>query len=178
MTKTNITDPVGRLRSLRSDEKFNEFIDAYAPDGVYTINEWADMTVGIFGLKSWIQPVVANYIGTGQIDASLADEPVQIESSGAKNLGDTKLVLAPDITQPELKDFINRKWSELIKPHLYDLPYEKHRAPLNTQRNENIYRDYINRKSLVLNIDGIAFRYNISTSTVDRIIASKKKPLY
>jgi len=172
-----IIDPINELRSLLSDSGFNEFVTSYDPGGPYTTGEWAGMIVSIFNLKSWIQPVVKHYLESGEIDASLANDPVTVEAADAKNLGEVKLVLAPDITQPELKNFIISKWSTRIKPHLYDLPYNRHTIPAFPELDEAIYQEYLNKHKSGLNNVGIALKYNRSVSTVNRIIRRKKRTL-
>lgn len=168
-----ISKDIDKLHALLNDNEFQDYVKSFREDnGPYTAEGWAELMVGVFVLKSWLIPVVAHYLSTDRVVDSLADMPVNIESSAIE--GPLKLVLAPDITQPELKEWIDVNWAKRIKPLLDELPEKRYTIP-KIKRDEAVYQDYLNRKKSGLNAIGISIKYNIHVSTVYRIVSRKKK---
>lgn len=161
---------IDRFKDLLEDDDFCKFLDAYhkGANHRYSASEWAGIVVGTYELKSWLQPVVEHYILKGVIDASLAVEPVALEQDGPTGI--IKLALAPDITQPELVDFITRNWSKNIKPGLDALSRQRLRAST-IARDKRIYRDYLAGHSRTQ----LSSDCGLGLSTIDRIVALKKK---
>lgn len=162
---------IDRFKDLLEDDDFCKFLNEYhnGASRVYSASEWAGVVIGVYELKSWLQPVVEHYIlNDGAVDASLASDAVVIEQDGLTST--IKLALSPDITQPELVDFITRNWAKNIKPGLDVLSRQRLRAST-IARDKRIYRDYTaGRNRTELSAD-----YKLGLSTIDRIIALKKK---
>lgn len=165
---------LSKLTSLLSDREFQSYVSAYRESRNRNAQEWAEKIIGAFVLRSWLLPVVEAYLITGTVNESYIDDPVKVEPGDVD--GSPKLVLAHDITQPILKEWIVINWSQKIKPQLETLPEKRNLVP-NTTRDESIYQDYINRKKLSLNVVGVAFKNEVHPSTVYRIISRKKKDL-
>ncbi len=133
----------------------------------------ASYLVQKYKIWSWLSPVVEHYLMTGEVNVELANDPVNLRKDHfAQPLS---LVLAPDITQPVLREFITDNWAEVIKPNLNGIPKGRENRPLFPGRDDKVFEDYENRAKTGLTIDGIAMKYSISSRTVNRIVSDRKK---
>lgn len=164
---------IERIEALKHDAKLPKFIDFLQVDGVRPAKEMAGSIMIEFNIKSWLKPVLIHFLETGFIDSSLAEAPVRLHRDNV--YADLQLVLAPDITQPILKEFITKNWSSKIKPRVSPFPYERHTVASFPDRDQKIYETYLNRKKLGLTIVGVALMYHVSESTVKRIVRVKKE---
>lgn len=164
---------IERIEALRYDVRFPKFLDFLQRDRILPAKEMAGSIMIEFNIKSWLEPVLIHFLETDSIDNSLAEAPVRFHRDNV--YADLHLVLAPDITQPILKEFITKNWSSSIKPRVSPFPYERHTVASFPERDQKIYETYLNRKKLGLTITGVALRYHVSESTVKRIVRVKKK---
>lgn len=168
-----INDDFAKLRELLHNKEFQEFVRTFREDNApYSAGGWAEVIVGAFTLRSWLTPVVAHYLESNEFDESRAASPVTIEYE--EYPATIKLILASDITQPALKEWIDINWSKQMKPHLDVLPEQRQVVP-NIRRENAIYDDYLNRKKLSLTVTGVAVKHGVHSSTVYKIAARRKK---
>lgn len=164
---------IEKIEALKYDAKFPKFIHFLKSEWKVPEERMASYVMSEFRIKSWLEPVLAHYLETGEIDTTLANEPVQLRRDNVYS--DLQLVLAPDITQPILKEYITKNWSKKIKPKVSPFPYERQTVTSFPERDQSILNDYLIRKKLGLTIRGIAYKYSVSESTVKRIVRVKKK---
>ena len=126
-----------------------------------------------YNLPSRTTDMLGYYLETGRVDYSLLREPVKVIRSDD---GSVNLVLSHDITQPELKAFVEKHYSTEIRPLLENLALRRRRRLTveDTRRDMSIYASYLNRRSLGLNIQGIALKHHVSKSTVERVVKKMK----
>lgn len=164
---------IDKIEALKFDNSYKVYIGRLLKDEDMPLSTAATNVMAEYRIKSWLKPVVMRFIETGKIDPSLSLEPVRVERDGV--YGDTKLVLAHDITQPILKQFINDNWSNKIQPKVNVLPKERHTVQLHPERDKKIFDEYLQRHNTGYTVRAIAYKYNVSESTVKRIVRSKKK---
>lgn len=164
---------IDKIEALKFDDSYKAYIGKLLRDEDMSLSVVATNLMAEYRIKSWLKPVVMHFIETDEIDPSLSLEPVRIERDGV--YGEAKLVLAHDITQPILKQFINDNWSKRIRPKASLLPKERHTVQMHPERDQAAYLEYVNRRSTGYTIRAIANKYNMSESTLKRIIRSKKE---
>lgn len=165
---------IERIEALKYKPGFFEYVAGLREEHGLSISQAAAQIRVEFGIKTWLKPVLVHFLESGgEIDSTLADEPVKVMKDGV--YGPAHLILAQDITQPILKEYITQNWTTTIKPAVSLLPNSRHTLTDFPERDEKIYQEYLNRKKTGRTITGIAYRYNVSESTVKRIVRVKKK---
>lgn len=165
---------IERIEALKYKPGFFEHVADLQERHGLSVSQTAAQIMAEYGIKTWLRPVLLHFIETGgEIDPTLADEPVKITKDGI--YGPAHLILAQDITQPILKEYITKNWTAKIKPAVSLLPNSRHTPEDFPERDEKIYQEYLERKKTGRTIIGIAYRYNVSESTVKRIVRVKKR---
>lgn len=149
-----------------------------------------------FGVPSRYFGFIHHYVETKTIDKKLISEPISVVSDIDRTAEPTTndpheewrlmqysdsrgvyLKLSHDVTQPELKKFINDNWTKLIKPRLKRSARDKKRLGYvyYPEKDREIYDTYLNRKKLGLTIVAIQYRYGISRNKLNSIKRRQEK---
>lgn len=165
------------VKALLEDEDFQASIKLFRDsENDFACANSASMVLQTYRIPSRYGPVISHYIETSIFDESLIDEPVKVIRTGERGVG-VALQLSHDITQPELRAYINDNWSKLIVPVLDSFASDRRgRLPASTiERDRMIYDAYLNKKHTGYQNKAIAFQFDVSERTVSRVIAESKR---
>ena len=173
-----VLDGIERIESLKYDLSLHPFLNQIAKEreletGEYSAGSITFRVMQKYQIRSWLKPVLANFLDIGVVDASLAEDPVRICKDNA--YADTHLVLAHDLTLPILKRYLDDNWTSNIRPRMHPFKTERHTVEAFPKLRQDIYNEYLNKRASGMTIRAIAYKYNVSESTVKRIITVKKK---
>jgi hypothetical protein len=165
---------LGYLRSLLGDEEFKQAIREARESDEFARQVIPSRLLLDHGIPSRYWKVIDHYIDTGDLRKDLIQEPVEVVYRKGEGV---VLKLSHDITQPELRQYIDSHWQGEIKFRL-DLLAGGRRKRLTVQpfpeRDRKVLGDHRNKKSTGLTDEAIGAKYGIDARTVRRIVAKYK----
>jgi hypothetical protein len=157
------------IKSLLKEEGFIESIKQAKASDEFTRQVMPGRVLLDHGIPTRFWKMVDHYIDTGEIDEKLIGDPVSVVSTDRGVV----LKLSHDITQPELRAYIDKHWQSDIKLKLELLTGERRRR-LTTQRypdrDRRVYADFSNKANNGLTNEAIAEKHGIDVRTVRRIV--------
>lgn len=164
---------VAAFEAMLEKEEFRQDADEYRSSDEFSRITVVGWLIVKYGLPSRCTEVLRHFLETNEIDYSRMSEPVRVKRLDGEGV---VLSLSHDITQPELKAFIEKRFVTDIRPILEEVSSDRRKRLTveEVKRDSAIYSDYLNRNTLGLTIQGIALRHSVSKSTVERVIARMK----
>ena len=158
------------LKSLLGDEGFKASVIEARESDEFARQVLPGRIILDYGIPSRFWNVLDHYIDTGELDESLVKEPVRVTYEEGEGVA---LKLSHDITQPELRAFIDKHWKDDISPKLSYVGKDR-RKRLTTQpyvdRDRKVYDDHKSKRVTGLTDEAIGDKYGIDARTVRRIV--------